>query len=296
MIIQQSLHSRRNLNQIPDYFQMNTITVLMPLKNYHPLFLEKSIQSLFKQTSPHWKLLIIIERVDLNKFNKLLEKQLKDPRIEMIINSGLILAGAFNTGIKLGATEFVAILLSDDMWAPEAVETLHHYISENPGIDFFHSSRVIIDENDNPISQIYKSKESFSVDDFKLGSPVKHLLCWRKEKALSFGGLDESLNSVGPDDYDFPWTMAENGAAFKAVNECLYLYRNHLKAFRLTTHLPLSVHKKEIERILIKHGVEREIIKKRIAHGEKTYLQECLYNNKIERFFKKMFNLKIKFE
>lgn len=41
-------------------------------------------------------------------------------------------------------------------------------------------------------------------------------------KALACGGLDESLNSVWPDDYDLPWTMAEHGAMFKAISECLY--------------------------------------------------------------------------
>jgi len=271
---------------------MNRITVLMPLKNYHPLFLEKSIESLFQQTSPEWNLLIIVERCDPSKFANLLKEKLKDPRIEIIVNKGRKLAGAFNTGMKQALTEFVAILLSDDMWAPEAVETLHRYISENPRIDFFHSSRVIIDENDNFISPLYKSIKSFTIDDFKLGSPVKHLLCWRRSKALSFGGLDETLNSVGPDDYDFPWTMAENGASFKAVSECLYLYRNHLKSFRLTTHLPRSVHKKEIERILIKHGVEREIIEKRIAHGERTYLRQCMYNSKVEKFLKRLFDFR----
>jgi glycosyltransferase involved in cell wall biosynthesis len=262
----------------------------MPLKNYHTVFLDKAIESLFKQTSPDWNLLIIVEKNDLNKFKRLLKEKLKDSRIEIIINKGRKLSGAFNSGMKQALTEFTAILLSDDMWAPEAVETLLRYTSEFPEIDFFHSSRIIIDENDNPVSQLYKSRQSFTIDDFKLGSPVKHLLCWRKEKALLFGGLDETLNSVGPDDYDFPWTMAEKGMSFMAIDECLYLYRNHLKAFRLTTHLPLSVHKKEIERILIKHGVERKIIEKRIAHGEKTYLQQCLYDNKIERFFKRVFN------
>jgi glycosyltransferase involved in cell wall biosynthesis len=277
--------------------KMNKLTVLMPLKNYHPVFLNRAFESLVKQTSPDWNLLIIVERNDLNKFNRLLKEKLKDPRIEIIVNKGRKLAGAINTGMKQATTEFTAILLSDDMWAPEAVETLLRYITEFPGIDFFHSSRIIIDENDNTVSRVYKSKSSFTTDDFKLGSPVKHLLCWRREKALSFGGLDETLNSVGPDDYDFPWTMAEKGASFKAIDECLYYYRDHLKAFRLTTHLPLSVHKKEIERILTKHGVEREIIEKRIAHGEKTYLQQCLYDNKIERFLKRFFNsVKIRFE
>ena len=86
---------------------------------------------------------------------------------------------------------------------------------------------------------------------------MKHLLCWRREKALAVGGIDESLASVGPDDYDFPWCMAERGAVFKAIDEPLYVVRDHRECERLTTHLPLSVHKRDLRRILEKHGVER---------------------------------------
>ncbi len=255
------------------------ITVLMPLKSYHPDFLNKAIQCLFNQTCPYWCLLIIVEKRDLRKFRKILEVELNDSRIEMVVNEGRKLAGAINTGMRHAKTDFVAILLADDIWALEAVEVLNQYIIKYPNVDFFYSSRVKIDENDNPISSIYHSKENFSIDDFKISSPVKHLLCWRKDKALAFGGLDESLNNVGPDDYDFPWTMAEKGAAFKAVKECLYHYRDHRECYRLTTHLPLSVHKREIRRIFEKHGVDPLTIKEKIARAEGTYLRQCLYRS-----------------
>ena len=153
-------------------------------------------------------------------------------------------------------------------------------------VDFFHSSRVIINEKDHPISSVYYSKEQFSIDDFILGSPVKHLLCWNKDEALAFGGLDESLNNVGPDDYDFPWTMAERGALFKAVKECLYLYRDHRECYRLTTHLPLTVHKREIRKIMKKHGVGAFYRWKIIMAAKKSYLRQCLYKSPLDRWFK----------
>lgn len=262
------------------------ITALMPLKNYHPEYLEKSVESITAQSCPDWRLTIIVERDDLDKFREILRGELSDPRVEMIVNEGRKMAGALNSGMKRAKTDFAAILLADDMWANDAVETLSRYIARHPGIDFFHSSRVIVDGNGSPISSVYLSKDDFSLDDFKSGSPVKHLLCWRKEKALSIGGIDESLNSVGPDDYDFPWTMAENGAKFKAVEECLYLYRDHRDCFRLTTHLPLSMHKKEIRRIMKKHGVDTHTIKKQIAEAEESYLQQCLYKTAADQRIK----------
>jgi hypothetical protein len=104
---------------------------------------------------------------------------------------------------------------------------------------------------------------------------------------LSIGGLDESL-VVGPDDYDFPWTMAEHNATFKAVKECLYYYRNHCDGYRCTTHIPLSVQKREINKILKKHGVgilsRIIIITKNRANG--SLGKQCLYRSTIDKWIK----------
>jgi glycosyltransferase involved in cell wall biosynthesis len=262
------------------------VTVLMPLKHFHLYFLKRAAESVIKQSCPNWHMIIVVEKGDSDNFRRPLEKELKDPRIRVITNEGRKLSGAINTGMRHAKTEFVSLLLADDMWSNNAVEILNDYIVKYPHIDFFHSSRIYIDENDNPISSVYYSKQEFSIDDFKLKSPVKHLLCWRKDKALSFGGLDESLNSVGSDDYDFPWAMAEKGASFKAVRECLYYYRDHRECYRLTTHLPLSVHKREIRRIMKKHGVDALTIRERIAGVEKTYLRQCLFKSESDKRIK----------
>ena len=265
------------------------LTILMPLKNYHPVFLRKALESVINQSCPYWRLLIIVEMRDFGHFRNLLEIELADSRIDIISNEGRKLAGALNTGMKNAQTDFVAILLADDMWSVDAVLTLTNYIAGFPEIDFFHSSRMYVDEHDRPISSIYKSKSSFSLEDFMSSSPVKHLLCWRKEKALSLGGMDESLNSVGPDDYDFPWCMAESGATFMAVEECLYMYRDHRDGYRLTTHLPLTVHKKELRRIMRKHGVNDAAIERTISIAAATYLRQCLYDSFLDKWIRIVF-------
>jgi len=265
------------------------ITVLMPLKHYHPVFLRKAARSIIIQTCPHWRLLIIVEKPDKRKFQTLLEDELRDDRFGIIVNRGRKLAGAINTGMRYTQTDFNALLLADDMWAPESIQVLNDYIEKNPIVDFFHSSRVYINEQDEKISSIYRSKEQISINDFRKGAPVKHLLCWRRKKALSFGGLDETLNSVGPDDYDFPWTMAEHGATFKAIEECLYYYRDHRACYRLTTHLPLSVHKKEIAKILMKHGMDALATASKVERAERNYLRQCLFKSKFDKLIKQLF-------
>jgi glycosyltransferase involved in cell wall biosynthesis len=259
----------------------------MPLRYYHPDFLKKSVQSVIQQTCPDWKLLVVVEENDFAKLTGLFEEQVRDPRVDIIVNQGWRFPGAINTGMRYAKTDFAAILLADDMWSDNAVEILNKYIADFPETDFFHSSRMVIDENDRPISPIYQSKETFSLSDFKWGSPVKHLLCWRREKGLSVGGVDESMLKA-QDDYDFPWVMAEKGATFKAVNECLYYYRNHLECERLTTHRPLSVTKRGIRNILKKHGTgffKRNWIVERMRWSG-SLGQQCIYRNRLERWMK----------
>ena len=105
-------------------------------------------------------------------------------------------------------------------------------------------------------------------------------------KALAWGGLDELLNSVWPDDYDLPWTMAEHGAMFKAISECLYYYRDHRECYRLTTHLPLDIHKREIARIMEKHNVDAPSIRNFIAEADRSYLRQCLYRSSFDQWLK----------
>jgi glycosyltransferase involved in cell wall biosynthesis len=267
------------------------ITGLMPLKNYHGDFLKRAIGSVKSQTCPDWRLLIIVEKRDLRKFQKMLSPEPIDFRMEIIVNQGRKLAGAINTGMKHANTQFVAILLADDLWANHAIEVLSDRIRRYPEVDFFHSARRRIDANGNPVGPVHPPQKDVSAECFKRSSPVKHILCWRRNKGLAVGGLDETLNSVGPDDYDFPWTMAETGARFQALEECLYYYRVHLECFRLTTHLPLSVHKHEIARIFRKHGVDEATIRDKIARAEETYLKQCLYRSKLDLWLKHLIGI-----
>jgi glycosyltransferase involved in cell wall biosynthesis len=243
-----------------------------------------------QQTSPHWVLKVIVERADKGKFEGVLKHALQDPRIALVTNRGRKLAGAINSGMSAASTDFVAILLADDVWSPQAIEVLSGAIERHPGSDFFHSSRRFIDETGAFISAVYRSRQNVTLVDFKTRTPIKHLLCWRRSLALQCGGLDESLNSVGPDDFDFPWTMAEHGAIFQSVDECLYYYREHDECFRLTTELPRSVHESEIRRILQKHGLANGEIATWIERGRSGFLQQCKYNSKWQRWFYKLTN------
>ena len=259
--------------------------MLLPVLHFEPRFLVEAVGSVFAQTSPRWRLLVVHEGAEA-ELEAVLGDLLADDRVRLVRNEGRRLAGAINTGMRHADTDFVAILLGDDLWAPDAVRVLSEHIERYPGVDFFHSGRRRIDGTGKSISSDLPARESFTLDDFVRGSPVKHLLCWRREQGLAIGGLDEEIRNVGPDDYDFPWSMAEHGAAFQAVDAILYYYRDHRESFRLTTHLPRSTHTRELRRIFRKHGVGRLLTERRVASFKRSYLRQCVYRNGLDRWIK----------
>ena len=263
-----------------------TVTALMPVRDYHPRYLTNAVDSMLGQTSPDWRLIVVTERQRFDEIAGVIRYALDDGRVDLLVNEGRKLAGALNTGMRHATTEFVAILLGDDLWSPDAVAVLTKRIIGDPGVDFFHSARRVIGEHDDPVGGVQPSREVVALEDFGTTSPVKHLLCWRRAMGLAIGGMDESLNSVGPDDFDFPWSMAEHGARFAAIPVCLYLYRDHRTGFRLTTHVPRSVHVAEIRRIMRKHGVGRLATERRVHQARRTYLRQCLYRSRIDRWLR----------
>jgi glycosyltransferase involved in cell wall biosynthesis len=264
------------------------ITVLFPVRAYHRPYLERAVACVLGQSSPRWRLLVIDDGAKGRDFREVIAPALADGRARLVESQGRGLAGALNTGLRHATTDYAATLFGDDLWPLEAVETLTSYIERFPEVDLFHSSRLFVDEEDRPISSVRQARKSFTLDDFVSGSPVKHTICVRREAALAIGGIDETLDSVGADDYDFPWSMAEAGARFMAVSECLYLARDHRDSYRLTTHLPLSVHERALARMFRKHGVEETEAVRVIAKARQTYLRQCLYRSRADRLLKRM--------
>lgn len=260
------------------------VTAFIPIKHYHKSYLRQAIDSVFRQTRTDWRLLLLVDEARIPHFQHILAEPLADARVRLVPRQGRLLAGAYNSAMRAAETEFVAVLLGDDLLAPDAVQTLGEHIEAHPRADFFHSGRYFIDGDNRRISSDYAPVTPVTAERFLETSPVKHLFCWRASLGLSCGGVDESLNNFASDDYDFPWTMLEHGAVFHAIPKPLYIVRDHRDGYRLTTHVPRSVQRSELARILAKHGVPADIIRQRVRHATRDYLRQSLFRNRLDRW------------
>lgn len=273
------------MSEIQDQPTDTRITVVMPVRAYCSDYLTKALRSVICQTSERWRLLVVDDGAD-SKLQRLLAPALSDDRVGVLDNQGRGFAAALNTGLRQASTDFVSILFADDVVTSGAIEVFTAYLERFPEVDLVHAARATIDEQDRMISRVRPASPSFAISDFRTSSPVKHPMCFRRQLALAIGGMDESLDPIGVDDWDFPWSMVEAGARVMAVSECLYLWRDHRDSFRLTTHVPRSVHVRAHRRIMRKHGVGRLQTEFVVASAKRNYLRQCLYRSSIDRWLK----------
>ncbi len=255
--------------KLPKWFsrEPEILTILLPCKNQKREFFLDCVGSVVRQSSPRWKLLIL---ADVGSPPELREwaASFHDARIEFVVCPGAGFAAALNHGLRIAETPFVSLLLSDDRYSRVAVETLLQCRKNSPRVDFFYSSRMHIDPEGNQWGPSMRVRPMRLADFETAGSPVKHLLCWRRDLALKIGGMDEELSRHGCDDYDFPWRMAKAGARFEAIVEVLYEYRLHEEHDRLTTSTGLVVQLETLRKMFEKHGVS--------AWKTDRYLQNAL--------------------
>lgn len=252
------------------------ITIMMPCKHQKREFFLDAVQSIVQQASPHWRLMVITDPSTPPEIDTW-ATSFGDERIQLLRCPEKGFARKLNYGLRAASTSFVSILLSDDRYTPEAIETLAAYRERFPNADFFHSARRHINERGELWGDTMPSCETFDLNYFRTrGSPVKHLLCWRRQKSLEIGGMDESLSPHGCDDYDFPWRMAEAHATFQAVHECLYEYRLHHSHDRLTTTVPLSCQVATLRRMFSNHAVPEQ--------DTDRYVQRSIYRYLVPEF------------
>lgn len=253
----------------------------MPCKDPNDAFFKKALESVIGQNNPAWNLIVVDdhseEMVTKNYLKELSES--KDKRVFVIKNESNRITGALNTGMKFARTPYVCSLHCDDLLDRTGVGVLNDYINRYPDVDYFHSSRLHIDEKGSPVGPVLKARESFELCDFKNFCPVKHLHCWKVKSALDIGGMDESLGLHGADDYDFPWCMAEARFSFQAITECLYYYRDHRAHYRLTTHVPLDSQIAELKKIFKKHGLDEKEVINQIERRKQGYLRQALFKD-----------------
>jgi len=203
------------------------ISVLMPVYNPVPDFLDKAIASVRAQSYPAWELCMADDASTDPAVSRCLQRHTaEDSRIRLVRRSvnGHISA-ATNSALDMAQGQWCAFMDHDDLLHRHALTRMFLAMEEHPHSSFLFSDHDKVDENGRRSSPHFKP--GFNPDLLLACNAVSHLSLCRTELLRRLGGLRQGFE--GAQDHDLALrVLAEPGpTAFAHVPHVLYHWRIH---------------------------------------------------------------------
>lgn len=132
------------------------VSVIVPCYNMER-FISDTIESVRRQTYPHWELLIVDDASTDRTAEIIRHWSEVDPKIHVAIkekHSGI--ADTRNQAISMAQGRYYAFLDADDLWHPEKIETQLKFMTDR-NIGFSYSSYECVDESGKPTGKTIKT-------------------------------------------------------------------------------------------------------------------------------------------
>jgi GT2 family glycosyltransferase len=201
------------------------ISVIMPVYNVDPKWLNKAVLSLQNQVYTRWELCAADDGSTRDDTLQCLKKHAaNESRIRASfqeVNAGI--SAASNVSLAMATGEYIALMDNDDELSPDAFFWVVKEINEYPNADFIYSDECTIDENDPPnfIGFIYKP--DYSPEFLKRCMYTAHLTIYKTELIRGVDGFDSRYDFA--QDYDLALKASEKAVCIRHIERILYLWR-----------------------------------------------------------------------
>ena len=202
-----------------------TISILTPLYNTPPLFLQQFLDSVQAQTAPNWQLVLVDASDDAHPDvgETVRTRAAQDKRIvyAKIENKGI--AANTNEAAKLAACEYLALADHDDMLAPHAVYCMSKALAES-GAAFAYSDEALFEKTpEHP--RVGHFKPDYAPEYLMAVNYICHLAVFKKALWDAVGG--ERPECDGSQDHDLFLRLLERTGGAAHVPQVLYYWRVH---------------------------------------------------------------------
>lgn len=181
--------------------QFILFSIVVPVYNAKPLWLNACFQSVLDQTYSNWQLIIVDDASSESESIQCLDQwQAKnDGRITVVFSetNGHI-CEATNTGLKLATGDYICFLDHDDTLAPQALNELVVTIDNNPNAKVIYSDEDLMSESGERITPHFKS--DWNPELLLAHNYITHLCCYKSDVIKQLGGIRQGLD--GAQDYD----------------------------------------------------------------------------------------------
>ncbi|ARP92244.1 hypothetical protein CAL14_19755 [Bordetella genomosp. 9] len=203
------------------------VSVIMPVYNPQPRWLEAAIESVRMQLYPEWELCIADDASTDPSVRAILSRYARsDPRIKVTYRekNGHISACS-NTALSMAQGEWVVLFDHDDLLAEHALFWLVHTVNSRPGVQLVYSDEDKITESG--VRCVPHFKPDWNYELFLAYNVVCHLAAYRRSLITGVGGFREGME--GAQDYDLALRCVERlePAQIVHVPRVLYHWRMH---------------------------------------------------------------------
>lgn len=176
------------------------LSIIIPVYDMDPKWLRPCIESVIKQSYPHWDLCICDNGSQTTQTRACLDEfKGSDRRIKIIrTEKNLGISGGTNLAVEISQGEFVCFVDSDDLIHPNALFEVAKAIGENPDIDLLYCDEDKLNEKGEHCDTFFKP--DFSVEFLCSSMYVLHMLTIRKELFLKCGMSRDEY--TGSQDHD----------------------------------------------------------------------------------------------
>ena len=199
------------------------ISIITPLYNTNPKFLEELIKSVLAQTYPNFELVLCDFSPCLKTLKSFMESQPQDSRIKFYsLGNNVGISDNTNTCIEHSKGDYIAILDHDDVLHPCALFECVNAI--NQGADFVYTDEAKFVGALKWIDVPYY-KPDFSVEELRVHNYICHLNVYKK-KLLDEVGYYRDIYD-GSQDHDLVLRLTEKAKKIVHIRKCLYFWRMH---------------------------------------------------------------------
>jgi glycosyltransferase involved in cell wall biosynthesis len=176
------------------------ISVVMPVYNPFPRYLDDAIQSVRGQLYPHWELCIADDASTDGEIQRVIGRHAEsDSRIKVVYRktNGHI-CHATNSALELAQGDFIALLDHDDIITEHALYWVAAELEKHPNTDILYSDSDLIGDSGERFSPYFKT--DFNLELMLGHNMVSHFGVYKRSLVEAAGGMRAGLE--GSQDYD----------------------------------------------------------------------------------------------
>lgn len=203
------------------------VSIVLPVYNGEK-YISQAIDSVLGQTWQNWELIIVNDCSSDSTMTICEDYAARDSRIRIISNpQNLKLPATLNAGFDAASGDYYTWISHDNMFKPEAIETLVSALDQNPDAAMVYSNFTNIDADGN----IIKDTELKEPEHLVTGNVFGFCFMYTAEIAEKVGKYDTNLFLA--EDYDY-WMRVYRYGRITHIPKSLYLGRRHAESLTKT--------------------------------------------------------------